>query len=162
MIHEGTGGIHGIDLLGRKVMMKNGAGFRLLVREIQEDADGAAAQPALSEFATALNRAVTTVTETTEVLAATAARGELNRFLANSSAYLDMLGHVVIAWMWLKQAAVAQARLADANDADRQFYQGKIQACRYFFRWELPKTQAQAELLSELDTTCLDMPEEAF
>ena len=162
MIHEGTGGIHGIDLLGRKVMMKNGAGFRLLVSEIQEDADGAAAHPALSEFATALNRAVATVTETTEVLAATAARGELNRFLANSSAYLDMLGHVVIAWMWLKQAAVAQAGLAGANDADRQFYQGKMQACRYFFRWELPKTQAQADLLSGLDTTCLDMPEEAF
>ena len=162
MIHEGTGGIHGIDLLGRKVMMKNGAGFRLLVREIQKDADGAAAHPALSEFATALNRAVATVTETTEVLAASAARGELNRFLANSSAYLDMLGHVVIAWTWLKQAAAAQAGLADANDADRQFYQGKMQACRYFFRWELPKTQAQSELLSELDTTCLDMPEEAF
>ena len=162
MIHEGTSGIHGIDLLSRKVMMKNGTGFRLLVREIQKDADGAAAHPALSEFATALTRAVATVTETTEVLAATAARGELNRFLANSSAYLDMLGHVVIAWMWLKQAVAAQAGLADANDADRQFYQGKMQACRYFFRWELPKTQAQSELLSELDTTCLDMPEEAF
>ena len=64
--------------------------------------------------------------------------------------------------MWLKQAIVAQAGLADANDADRQFYQGKMQACRYFFRWELPKTQAQADLLSGLDTTCLDMPEEAF
>ena len=162
MIHEGTSGIHGVDLLGRKVMMKNGAGFRLLVREIQKDADGAAAHPALSEFATALNRAVATVTETTEVLAATAARGELNRFLANSSAYLDMLGHVVIAWMWLKQAVAAQAGLADAGGADRQFYQGKMQACRYFFRWELPKTQVQADLLSGLDTTCLDMPEEAF
>ncbi|MDE0285049.1 MAG: acyl-CoA dehydrogenase C-terminal domain-containing protein, partial [Gammaproteobacteria bacterium] len=41
-------------------------------------------------------------------------------------------------------------------------YEGKMQACRYFFRWELPKTQAQAGLLSDLDTTCLDMPEEAF
>ena len=29
MIHEGTSGIHGIDLLGRKVMMKNGAGFQV-------------------------------------------------------------------------------------------------------------------------------------
>ena len=102
------------------------------------------------------------MTDTTEVLAATAASGELNRFLANSSAYLDMLGNVVVAWMWLKQATAAQAGLADANDADRQFYRGKMQACRYFFRWELPKIQAQAELLSGLDTTCLDMPEEAF
>ena len=162
MIHEGTNGIHGIDLLGRKVMMKNGAGFRLLVRRIQRDADAAGANGNLSEYAAALNRVVATVTETTEVLAASAARGEMGRFLANSSAYLDVLGHVVVAWMWLKQAVVAQSGLAQTNDADRQFYQGKLQACRYFFRWELPKTRAQAELLSGLDTTCLDMPEEAF
>ena len=162
MIHEGTSGIHGIDLLGRKVMMKNGAGFRLLVRKIQEDIDTAEAYGSLSEYAAGLNRAVATVTETTEVLAATAASGEMSRFLANSSAYLDMLGHAVVAWMWLKQAAAAQAGLPAAEGADRQFYEGKMQACRYFFRWELPKTQAQAELLSGLDTTCLDMPEEAF
>ena len=64
--------------------------------------------------------------------------------------------------MWLKQAAAAQTGLPAAEGADRQFYEGKMQACRYFFRWELPKIKAQAELLSGLDTTCLDMPEEAF
>ena len=82
--------------------------------------------------------------------------------MANSSVYLDMFGHVVIAWMWLKQAVAVQAGLQAADPADRQFYQGKMQACRYFFRWELPGTEAQARLLSDLDTTCLDMPEEAF
>ena len=109
-----------------------------------------------------LNQALATVTDTTEVLAAAAARGELNRFLANSSAYLDMLGHVVVAWMWLKQAITVQTRLPAEGATDEQFYHGKIQACQYFFRWELPKIKAQAELLSGLDTTCLDMPEEAF
>ncbi len=162
MIHEGANGIHGIDLLGRKVMMQNGAGFRLLLRRIQQDADAAGASGNLSDYVADLNRAVATVTKTTEVLAATAASGDLSRFLANSSAYLDMLGHVVVAWMWLKQAVVARSGLAQANDADQQFYQGKLQACRYFFRWELPKIKAQAELLSGLDTTCLDMPEESF
>ena len=162
MIHEGTSGIHGIDLLGRKVMMKNGAGFSLLIGKIQQDTDAAGAHGSLSEYAAALNQALATLTDTTKVLAATAARGELNQFLANSSAYLDLFGHVVIAWMWLKQAVAALAGLAHANDADTQFYQGKLHACRYFFRWELPKIQAQARLLSELDTTCLDMPEQAF
>lgn len=162
MIHEGTSGIHGIDLLGRKVMMKDGAGFALLMREIQKSIDAAAGNDALSGFAASLRQAKEAIAATTGVLTETAKRGELKRFMANSSVYLDMLGHVVIAWMWLKQAITVQARLPAAAAADEQFYRGKMQACRYFFRWELPKTQAQAELLSGLDTTCLDMPEEAF
>ena len=162
MIHEGTNGIHGIDLLGRKVLMKNGAGFALLISEIQNSIDKTAGQDALSEYATSLRQAAKTLRTTTEALTETAARGELSQFIANSSVYLDMLGHVVIAWMWLKQAGAAQAGLAGAHADDAQFYAGKMQACRYFFRWELPKIQAQAELLSGLDTTCLDMPEEAF
>ena len=162
MIHEGANGIHAIDLLGRKVMMKNGAGFTLLLREIQKDIDAAAAYPALSEYTASLNQALATVTDTTKVLGATASSGEMTRALANSSVYLDMLSHVVVAWMWLKQAVAAQAGLPAAHAEDKQFYAGKMQACRYCFRWELPKTRAQAGLLSGLDTTCLDMPEDAF
>lgn len=162
MIHEGTSGIHGIDLLGRKVMMKNGAGFTLLMREMQKSIDAAAGHDALSGFAAGLEQGREALAAATGVLTETARRGELKRSMANSSVYLDMLGHVVVAWMWLKQAMAAQPGLAAANGAGRQFYSGKMQACRYFFRWELPKIKAQAELLSGLDTTCLDMPEEAF
>ena len=162
MIHEGANGIHAIDLLGRKVMMKNGAGFALLLLEMQNSIDAAARHDALSEFAAGLKQAQETLAATTGVLAETAGRGDLTRFMANSAVYLDMLGHVVIAWMWLKQADAAQAGLPAAQTADKQFYRGKMQACRYYFRWELPRIEAQAKLLSGLDTTCLDMPEEAF
>ena len=162
MIHEGANGIHAIDLLGRKVMMKNGAGFELLLHEMQKSIDAAAGHDALSEFAAGLKQAQETLAATTGVLAETAGRGDLTRFVANSSVYLDMLGRVVIAWMWLKQAGAAQTGLPAAHAADKQFYSGKMQACRYYFRWELPQIEVQAKLLSCLDTTCLDMPEEAY
>ena len=132
MIHEGTSGIHGIDLLGRKVMMNNGAGFALLMREIQKSIDTAAGHDALSGFAAGLRQAKEALAATTAILTETAKRGELKRFMANSSVYLDMLGHVVVAWMWLKQAITVQARLPAATAADEQFYRGKMQACRYF------------------------------
>ncbi|NNM01000.1 MAG: acyl-CoA dehydrogenase C-terminal domain-containing protein, partial [Gammaproteobacteria bacterium] len=45
---------------------------------------------------------------------------------------------------------------------DAAFYRGKLAACDYFFRWELPKTALQAERLQALDTTFLDTPEEVF
>ena len=162
MIHEGTNGIHAIDLLGRKVVMQDGAGFALLMREIQKSLDVAAKQSVLSEFVAGLEQAQKTLIDTTNILTEAAATGKLVQFMANSSVYLDMFGHVVIAWIWLKQAVAAQPGLAAAHAADKQFYLGKMQACRYYYRWELPKITAQAKLLSGLDTTCLDMPEEAF
>ena len=162
MIHEGTNGIHGIDLLGRKVMMKQGAGFALLLREIQKTSDLAAGHEGLSEFVSGLEQARARLEATTRVLTETAKNGGLTQFMANSSVYLDLLGNVVIAWIWLRQAIAAHAGLPAADAAARQFYHGKIQACRYFFRWELPGIEAQAKLLSGLDTTCLDMPADAF
>ena len=142
--------------------MQDGAGFALLMREIQKSLDVAAKQSALSEFVAGLEQAQKTLIDATNILTEAAATGKLAQFMANSSVYLDMFGHVVIAWIWLKQAVATQPGLAAAHAAEKQFYLGKMQACRYYYRWELPKIMAQAKLLSGFDTTCLDMPEEAF
>ena len=49
-----------------------------------------------------------------------------------------------------------------ATDADRDFYAGKRQAARYFFRWELPKVGPMLDLLDSIDTTALDMRDAWF
>ncbi|MFH0935117.1 MAG: acyl-CoA dehydrogenase C-terminal domain-containing protein, partial [Pseudomonadota bacterium] len=89
-------------------------------------------------------------------------RNDLDLVLANAMAYLEMLGHLVIAWIWLRQALTAQRALIKAHADDADFYRGKLQACQFFFRYELPKTAAQNELLRRLDPTCLDMRDEWF
>jgi hypothetical protein len=68
----------------------------------------------------------------------------------------------VVAWTWLRQALVALARLGDASGSDRDFYQGKLQACSYFFRWELPKTEHWHRLMTGMDPTCLEMQDAWF
>ena len=75
--------------------------------------------------------------------------------LANSSMYLEAVGHVVVAWMWLEQELAAGGRTGDLFD-------GKRAAARYFFRYELPRTGPQLDLLASLDRTTLDMREEWF
>ncbi len=77
--------------------------------------------------------------------------------LANATIYLDMLGHTVIAWIWLWQAVIADRALAGAGQDEQAFYRGKLAACRYVFRYELPRTEPQAALLVDLDTTCHDV-----
>jgi butyryl-CoA dehydrogenase len=143
--------------------MAEGAAFELLVREMTVTAMTASLRPSLSEFGIALATAVSDWRATTEALGAARARGETDLFLANASVYLDMAGHLVITWMWLKQALAADAALANgATGAGAEFYAGKLQACRYFFRWELPKGKTQGELLRSLDATCHEARETMF
>jgi hypothetical protein len=163
-IHEGTHGIQALDLLGRKAGMQDGAALQLLMREIQATVRAArkCESPELQRNAEALNRAMDGLLETTRNLLCAAGNGEVDLSLANASLYLELAGHVVVAWIWLKQALVAVGRLPAARDTDREFYQGKLQACAYFFRWELPRTGYQKELLNNLDRTCYEMQDAWF
>jgi hypothetical protein len=159
-IHEGTHGIQGLDLLGRKVSMENGEAMRALGIEIAATVRGAAKEPSLSAFGEALDAAWRRTAALTDLLVA--ARGAAPaRALANATIYLDMFGHIVIAWIWLQQAQVAMAKLAK-GDGDTAFYEGKLAACRFFFRYELPKTETQARLLGTVDDTSLLIDEAAF
>ncbi|MDO9452182.1 MAG: acyl-CoA dehydrogenase [Stagnimonas sp.] len=154
-IHEGTNGIQGLDLLGRKVLGDGGKALKLLF--VRMDATIAAAQgdAVLGEYATALKTAMGRIQTATLKLGGTAAQGQMDLAMANSSAYLELFGHTVIAWQWLTQALIAQAALPTASHSDQGFYKGKLSACRYFYRYELPKTATHADLLLQMDDTLL-------
>ncbi|AFZ66757.1 acyl-CoA dehydrogenase [Deinococcus peraridilitoris] len=156
-IHEGTNGIQALDLLGRKVIMGGGAAFTLLSREIEEAINQAREHEATAAWAAELEDTLRLVQQTTQELAEGAARVGADLFLANAHAYLEMFGHTVIAWMWLRQAVVAARALEGAKEADRNFYQGKLAAARFFFVWELPKTRHQGQILRAFDRTTTDM-----
>ena len=89
------------------------------------------------------------------VTASMFASGDVDAALANSAVYLEAFGHIVIAWIWLEQVLTAHGRHGD-------FYDGKRQAARFFFRYELPRTAAQLDLLAGLDRTTLEMRDEWF
>ncbi|GAA4576245.1 acyl-CoA dehydrogenase [Micromonospora coerulea] len=155
-IHEGTHGIQALDLLGRKATMQGGAGLALLVETIGATVSRAwKAEGEAAELAARLGAAVDRIGVVTRRLWG---RGDAEVALANASVYLEAVGHVVIAWMWLEQLlAVEAAGAPDGPDAD--FLAGKRQAARYFFRYELPRTGPQFDLLESLDRTTLDTRE---
>ena len=161
-IHEGSNGIQAIDLLGRKAMMERGAALQAMLGELRATAAEAAELPMLGEYSSALLDAVARIEATTQALGARMAGGEVRLALANASLYLTLVGHAFIAWIWLKQALLASRALAGASAADLDFYQGKLAACRYFFRYELPIVQANADLLQAMDDTTLAMQPEHF
>jgi butyryl-CoA dehydrogenase len=153
MIHEGTHGIQALDLLGRKVVMDGGGGLALVRSAIAETAERARSVPALAEHADALVRASDDVAAATRAAWSTGVPAEA---LANATPYLQAFGHLVVAWMWLDVAACAARGAADAAQ------RGRLVACRYFFRYELPKIAAWLDVVAARDDTCRTMPEESF
>ena len=155
-IHEGTHGIHGLDLLGRKVVMNNGAAMQALAAEIQTTITRAVTHADLVDYAQALSLALRRAGMVTQTLYGA---GDINVTLANASLYLEAFGHIVVAWIWLEQALLSVDK---QEHHDAHFYAGKLQACKYFYHWELPKVQQQLDLLASLDTTTLDMQDAWF
>ncbi|MFC4068147.1 acyl-CoA dehydrogenase [Actinoplanes subglobosus] len=138
-IHEGTDGIQALDLLGRKVTQKGGAGLGLLLDRIRATA---ARTPELG----------VPVTEAADRLAATTAKlwADPSTALVNATAYLDAAGHLVIAWLWLEQLLAAEGK-------EGAFYDGKRLAARYFVTHELPRIGPMLDLLDSGDTLLRDM-----
>ncbi len=153
MIHEGTHGIQGMDLLGRKVLMENGKGLQLLAGRINETIERAIQLPDLAAHANALGKALQDVGSATKAAWAT---GNPTDALANAVPYLQAFGHTVLAWIWLDVALAAQAQ------PDSHARTGRLAAARFFFHYELPKIGAWLQVVRERDLTCASLPEDAF
>ena len=157
MIHEGTHGIQALDLLGRKVVMDGGTGLALLAARVGATATRALSSPRLQSHGAALHAALD------DLLVATRAAWEGNdpaATLANATPYLQAFGHVMLAWIWLDVALVAHAGLQQPGHPD--FLQGKLQACHYFFAYELPKIQAWLQVAAERNSICRLMQDAWF
>ena len=159
-IHEGSFGIQGLDLLGRKVQINDGRALDLLLARIRATLVEADLVEGLAEESSRLGVALEALVSATN---AAKACPDPALALANATLYLDGFGHIVIAWLWLKQALAAKIALsAQADNPLGDFYGGKLAACRYFYRYELPSVFMKFDLVRTLDPTCLAMRSEAF
>lgn len=159
-IHEGTTGIHGLDLLGRKIPMKEGKALQLFGREIANTIHHAKKINSLSGYALKLEKYLGKAQQTTQHLLSKA-NDNSDVFLADATLYLEYIGILTIAWQWLKQGISAQEQL-DKETSEQEFYQGKIMSLRYFFGYELVKMEALGMRLLSTDMPTLEMQEDWF
>jgi hypothetical protein len=152
-IHEGTHGIQALDLLGRKVVMHGGAGLSLLAETIGVTV--VRARQAGDESTALAGQLQAVLTRIVDVTAQVWGSGDAELVLAHATAYLEAVGHAVLAWIWLEQWMTADGQQGE-------FYDGKRQAARYFFAYELPRTGAQLDLVASLSRTTLDMQDNWF
>lgn len=154
-IYEGTTGIQALDLLGRKVTMENGKALQLLMAKIQVVIDEAATFESLKTYGQQLHVKIKEVQQALTYLLSYAMKGDYENFLADATIFMEMVGHVVIAYQWLKMATVSEKLRAQNTSLEDRFYEAKIETMKFYFKYELPKANACLETLINPDKLTL-------
>lgn len=160
LIHEGTHGIHGQDLLGRKVRMEGGAALAELATRVARTVQRASQVESLSSRGHELAATLYAVRGAADAAWAT---GEREVALANATPYLQAFGHMIVAWLWLDSGIAAHTALSAVPDsAHSDHLRGKLQCLHYFYDYELPKTDAWLRVVTTRNQICAQTPEEWF
>jgi alkylation response protein AidB-like acyl-CoA dehydrogenase len=160
-IYEGTTTIHGMDILGRKIMLENGKALQLFAAELTKTVANAQAVPTLQPFANQLAITAQKLQDITLHLINIAKTESPEVFLADATLYLEYFSLVVIAWVWLEQGIVATKNSATAQgESEHDFYASKLVTLQYFFEYELPKTYALHQRLKSSERLTLDLKNE--
>lgn len=155
-IHEGTTGIHAIDLLGRKIIMGGGIAFRAFTEEVSKSIKKVKLEVTeLSKYGEKLNDALFRLQNVTMRLSTIAMKEKKEVFLMDATLYLELFGIVAIGWQWLLQAIPAQVAINENRGDD--FYNSKIHTMRYYYEYELPKTETLIARLNSSDRLLLEM-----
>ncbi len=118
MIYEGTNTIQSLDLIGRKVLMDNGAKLKKFGKMVQAFAEEHGTAAEMSEFITPLADLGDKVDQADD---GTRHEGLANQDEAGAAAvtYLRVVGHLVYGYFWARMAQVALAKVkADGDKVD--------------------------------------------
>jgi alkylation response protein AidB-like acyl-CoA dehydrogenase len=167
-LYEGTTAIQGMDFFFRKIVRDKGQALTKLMTDIQEFAKGDEGNGALQAERDLLAQGLEDVQGIvgTMVGSLTASAEEVTNIYKvgqNTTRLLLACGDLVVAWLLLRQAAVAARALeAGATGKDAAFYTGKVAAASFFAHQVLPLLTAQKAVAERVDNSLMDLPEDAF
>jgi len=175
-IYEGTNGIQALDLLGRKLGMKQGAVFMNLISEMQKSVAMAQSVAELADLAKRLEKALHRLGETALHIGQTAISARFKVAFAHATPFLDVMGDVIMAWMLLWRASVASAKLMPILDGaegearidkirkhkNAAFYQGQLDSAAYFIQTVLPITLGKMDAILTNGSAAIDILDASF
>ncbi|UXP31978.1 acyl-CoA dehydrogenase [Reichenbachiella agarivorans] len=155
-LHEGTSGIHGMDLLGRKIIMGGGIAFRAFTEEVSKTIKKVKMEILeLTRYAEKLNDALFRLQNVTMRLSTMAMKEKKEVFLMDATLYLELFGIIAVGWQWLLQAIPSQIAINE-NRGD-EFYESKLYTMRYYFEYELPKSESLITRLNSADKLLIEV-----
>ncbi len=174
-IYEGTNGIQAMDLLGRKMGMKEGKVFMNLMGEIQKTIT-AAKDCGLENLATPMEIALNRLGETAMNIGKTAMSLDFKTGFSFASPFLEAMGDVITAWMLLWRAVTAKPALEKITkglegdllaekiqkNKNGAFYKGQISSAEFFILTILPVTMGRMDAVNASSSVIVDTPEVSF
>ncbi|MEN6464245.1 MAG: acyl-CoA dehydrogenase [Syntrophaceae bacterium] len=180
-IYEGTNGIQALDLVGRKLSMNSGKDLQGLISEMNGIVEKYLPNPVLHDTAECVKSAVNDLLGAVVFFMHCGQKGEFMIPIINAYPFLMATGKVVLSWLLLWEAGIADEKLsaicdrkgvdlndkravdkALAGDADMAFYAGKIISAKYFAKNILPEVNAAINSIKSMDKSLLEMAEASF
>ncbi len=135
-IYEGTNGIQAIDLVLRKLPMRDGQVVRGHLEAIGKTVTDLGEFPGIQST---LAKSLAALTEATVWLGDKLGAGAYNDSLAGATPYLRLFGQVTGGWLMARQALAAQ-RMLDAGEGDADWLHAKIATSRFYCEQLMPLT----------------------
>jgi len=163
-IWEGTNYIQSMDLIGRKWMMGKGKVFADWLADIEEFATANASVAGFEKEMEILLRAVNAYKEIQSTIASYFMNQKISMMPLYATRILQATGELICGQLILEQALVAQKKIDElgSDHYDYPFYNGKVNAAKYFVRNIVPNIFRTLEVVKEGDTSVLEIVEEAF
>jgi alkylation response protein AidB-like acyl-CoA dehydrogenase len=157
MIYEGTNTIQSLDLLGRKILMDNGAKLRKFGDKVRAFVEENGTDEAMSEFITPLGDIGDKLGKMTMEIGMKAFQ---NRDEVGAAAvpYLRVAGHMVFAYFFARMAKIALAK----QDSGDDFYKAKLATARFYFARLLPETAMLIRQARSGSANLMEMEEDLF
>ncbi|NWD09473.1 acyl-CoA dehydrogenase C-terminal domain-containing protein [Pseudomonas gingeri] len=159
-IYEGTNGIQALDLLGRKVLGSQGKLLRGFTRIVHKFCAANAGHPQLQNHVAQLDELNRQWGDLTMQVGMAAMKNP-DEVGAAALDYLMYSGYIILAYLWLRMALVAQAQLEDGS-GDADYCQGKLATCEFYFKRLLPRTAAHRAAVEAGSDCLMRLPAELF
>jgi alkylation response protein AidB-like acyl-CoA dehydrogenase len=159
-IYEGTNGIQALDLLGRKVLGSQGKLLRGFTKIVHKFCAANAEHPQLGSYVAQLNSLNQQWGELTTKVGMAAMKNP-DEVGAASVDYLMYSGYIILGYLWLRMALVAQAQL-EAGNGDAGYCQGKLATSEFYFKRLLPRTAAHRAAIEAGSDCLMKLPAELF
>ncbi|WP_109437748.1 acyl-CoA dehydrogenase [Aquimarina sp. AU119] len=162
-IYEGTTGIQSQDLLGRKLLMENGKALNLLTNEIMQTIEQASKYDELKKYAAKLGDKLQLAQKVIGFLIGFAQKGDYERFLSDATPFMEFFSNITMGWVWLDIACHSKNALITAQKKyTEEFYESKIHTMKFYFKYELPKTNGLADILMNEEILTIAGEQEVF
>jgi alkylation response protein AidB-like acyl-CoA dehydrogenase len=167
-LYEGTTAIQGLDLFFRKIVKDQGQALTHVKGEIDEFLAAAPGGESLARAREQLAAGVADLEAILNTLFTQAAKAmeeprQIHVAAQSTTTFLYAAGELICSWLLLRQAAIAQEKLAaGAAEKDVPFYSGKVAAAKWFAANVLPHLAATRSVVEGTDLSLMDLDEAAF